>query len=505
MIKLQMLEQHSRTRERWIASAVVLALVVARSSVFVVVGASHFDSDQAVTGLMAKHLSEGRAFPVFWYGQKYLLGVEAWLAAPVMWLFGPSVTALKLPLLAINIAIAVLLLRIFERDAGLRPASAAFAASPFVLAAPITTAQFMMANGANIEPFLYVLLLWIARRRPVWLGVILGIGFLNREFTIYGALALVLLEAAHRRLLQRETLTRFSIMIGIAAAIWTAIQVLERYSSTAGPGTTIADLSGTLPANNLLELVRRTCIEPATMMRGVGKLFASHWPTLFGLQVRQLTDAGIESRNTQGLTGSAFLLIAAAGVPLVLIVARLMANRRWLPEYDPCAYLTLVGLLSVTGYVGGRCGVVAFNTMRYELLSVLGAAGVFAWYLIIERSPGMRTAWMAIASLVLCVSVAAHARLIAEYLTGPPVPAKQLLIEQLDARGVHYGYADFWVAYYVTFMTRERVQLAATDAVRIRTYNRVVDAHRDEARRVSRTRCAGGEQITPAFWLCDTN
>ena len=88
-------------------------------------------------------------------------------------------------------------------------------------------------------------------------------------------------------------------------------------------------------------------------------------------------------------------------------------------------------------------------------------------------------------------------------MTGPPVPAKRLLIEQLEARGIHYGYADFWVAYYVTFMTRERVQLAATDAVHIRTYNRIVDAHRDEAERISRTRCADGIQITPAFWVCD--
>jgi hypothetical protein len=502
MIKPRMLEQHSRTRERWIASALVVTLVVARSAVFVFVGASHFDSDQAVIGLMAKHLSEGRAFPVFWYGQAYLLGVEAWVAAPVMWLFGASVTALKLPLLAINIAIALLLLRVFEHDAGLRPARAAFAASFFILAAPITAAHFLTANGANVEPFLYILLLWIARRRPLWLGVILGIGFLNREFTVYGALALVLLDAVRGRLLQRETLTRFSVMLGIAAAIWIAVQVLKQYSSAAGPGTTIADLHSGIPTNNLLEVVRRTCIDPRAMLRGITLLLTSHWPELFGLAARRLSDFGIESTTTQGLAGSAFLLVPAGGIPVVRIGARLAADRRWLPQYDVCAYLTLVASLSVTGYVAGRCGVVNFYTMRYELLSVAGVAGLAAWYLVIERSRRVRAAWMAIASLVLCISAAAHVRFIAEYLIGPPVPAKQLLIEQLDARSVRYGYADFWVAYYVTFMTRERVQLAATDAIRIRSYNRIVDAHRSEATLVSRHPCAGGTQVTPAFWLC---
>src|SRR4051812_8387761 len=92
------------------------ALVVARSSVFVFWPASQFDSDQAVIGLMAKHLSELRAFPVFLYGQPYLLGVEAWLAAPFMAVFGATVTALKLPLLVLNVVFTLLLFREFTRD-----------------------------------------------------------------------------------------------------------------------------------------------------------------------------------------------------------------------------------------------------------------------------------------------------------------------------------------------------------------------------------------------------
>ena len=36
-----------------------------------------FDSDQAVVGLMAKRLSEFRSFPLFFYGQNYMLAVQA--------------------------------------------------------------------------------------------------------------------------------------------------------------------------------------------------------------------------------------------------------------------------------------------------------------------------------------------------------------------------------------------------------------------------------------------
>src|SRR5262245_59786385 len=94
--------------------AIVLLIVLARSAIFLLFPESYFDSDQAIVGLMAKHLAERRAFPVFLYGQTYMLGVEAWLAAPLFALFGASVAALKLPVLLMNAAIAVLLVTTFE-------------------------------------------------------------------------------------------------------------------------------------------------------------------------------------------------------------------------------------------------------------------------------------------------------------------------------------------------------------------------------------------------------
>ena len=74
---------------------IAAALVIARSLVFTIYEHADFDSDQAIVGLMAKHLSEGRAFPLFFYGQTFMLGVEAWLMAPVFWVMGPTVAALK--------------------------------------------------------------------------------------------------------------------------------------------------------------------------------------------------------------------------------------------------------------------------------------------------------------------------------------------------------------------------------------------------------------------------
>ena len=112
-------------RERTVVLTVAVTAVLLRSAVFVLFEAN-FDSDQALIGLMAKHISEGRVFPLFTYGQNYNLAVEAWMAAPLFWLAGPSVTMLKLPLLAFNVAIVVLLIVTLEKELKLRPALASW-------------------------------------------------------------------------------------------------------------------------------------------------------------------------------------------------------------------------------------------------------------------------------------------------------------------------------------------------------------------------------------------
>jgi hypothetical protein len=401
-----------------------------------------------------------------------------------------------------NVAIAWLLLRMFTRDARLDEGRAAFACLFFAAAAPITTAQFLMANGGNVEPLLYVLLLWMFRRQPLWLGIALGVGFTHREFTAYGVFALLALDAIHHTLFTRESLRRYAMGFATAAGIWLLFLGLKQISSAAGPGTSVADLSNQLAANNLLQVAGRLCVDARAILAGAGHIFTSHWPELFGLEPQPLTDFGIESADGQGLRWSAALLAIAFGLPAVRIGIALVSHRAHSAACDACGYLVLVALFSVSGYLIGRCGLVDFNTMRYELLSVLGAAGLAAWYLRVERSRPLLTVWATACSAIFAIALAAHGRLLDEYARHPPIALKQDLIRELQARHVGYGYADFWVAYYVDFMTRERIILTPEDAVKIRTYNRIVDAHREQAVRISRRPCPGGEQLTPAFWAC---
>ena len=484
---------------RWIILAILLLVVLGRSALFIVFPESYFDADQAVFGLMAKHLAELRAFPVFMYGQSYILGVEAWMAAPLFALAGASATALKLPLLALNGVIAWLLFRTFEREMHLGPLTAAIATLPFALPSVALAAVYVEPSGGNVEPYLYVLLIWLLRDRPIWCGLVFGLGFLQREFTIYGLAALLCVELLDRTILTRRGLLRRAAMLGVAALVWVAVQGLHRVSSGSGPGTSIAQLFGA--PNNILELANRVCVSPATIVQGARRIVSVHWPELLGTAHYPLSAFSIESTVTQGAAWSSWLPGSLVLLSIAGIVVRLGRRPPWIP---PCfaVYLVLVGVFSTAGYVLGRCGEVSFYAMRYELLSILAIVGLIGWFLSVHPPRVLTIAWAVAFTGWMAILAVPHVRLAAEYATNPPVPAKRQLIRVLETRGVRYGTADYWLAYYIDFMTGERMIFAADEPQRITTYNAIVAAHRDEAVRLSRKSCVGGTLLIPGVYQC---
>jgi hypothetical protein len=156
------------------AAAMAAALIAVRSIVWMCFEQSGFDSDQAVVGLMAKNLADGRAFPLFFYGQHYMLAVEPWLAAPFFKAFGASVAALKFPLVCVNIAVASLLLWILVRKIELKVADAFLISLFFIIPPPLVSARLVEPQGSNIEPLLYVLIFWLLRNRPLAFGLFAG-------------------------------------------------------------------------------------------------------------------------------------------------------------------------------------------------------------------------------------------------------------------------------------------------------------------------------------------
>ena len=71
----------------------LFVLIAAARLVILLTSQTHVHSDEAIIGLMGKHILEGRYFPFYMYGQPYNAGAawEAYLAAIPFAFFGVSV------------------------------------------------------------------------------------------------------------------------------------------------------------------------------------------------------------------------------------------------------------------------------------------------------------------------------------------------------------------------------------------------------------------------------
>ncbi|MGY0004340.1 DUF423 domain-containing protein [Micromonospora sp. I033] len=76
------------------------------------------NSDEATMGLAALHIARAEDFPVWFYGQAYMGTLEAYLAAPLVALAGPSTLALRLPALALYALFLALSWRLTRRLGG---------------------------------------------------------------------------------------------------------------------------------------------------------------------------------------------------------------------------------------------------------------------------------------------------------------------------------------------------------------------------------------------------
>jgi hypothetical protein len=80
---------------RWRDLALVLAVALVARLLLLASGAVSFHSDEAVIGLMARHILQG-ARPTFFYGQAYMGSLDAWAVALGFTLLGESVLAIRI-------------------------------------------------------------------------------------------------------------------------------------------------------------------------------------------------------------------------------------------------------------------------------------------------------------------------------------------------------------------------------------------------------------------------
>ena len=485
----------SADRRELVVCLAVATAIIALQSVVPLTVEQYFDSDQAVYGLMAKHLSEGRAFPLFFYGQNYMLGVQAWLAVPFFWIGGPTVSMLRMPVVLLNLGVALGYVWFLARQ-GLRPRYALVAALPVIAFTPAKAMEFGAVYGAGIEPFGYALLLWYLRRWPFAFGAVLGFGTLHREFTF---LALPALAFAVWKDPAFRTVRSLAGRAAGFATVWLIVDVIKRNVNVYGPaGGTWDAGSVALGAQTFAGWLS---FDVRAYALRVWQMITWGIPEMFGGRRYVVGAYGIPGTVEVGSIVCGLALVTALGIALARSVWLWRAAGSRLPDRwrQFSVYLVTLAVLNLLIY--GLNGGIAINLppiLRYALFTPLLPIAVLASYLFRDRSPQWRAAVAALVLVWAAGNTVDNARLAVHLARNPPPKPHRRMATYLEGCGITYARATYWDAYVITFLAQERVIVASTTTVRISAYQAEVDAHAGEAVTLQRLPCEGVTKI--AAW-----
>jgi 4-amino-4-deoxy-L-arabinose transferase-like glycosyltransferase len=193
----------------------VFILVAAARFVILLTSQTHVHSDEAIIGLMGKHILEGRYLPFYMYGQAYNAGAawEAYLAAISFVLFGVGVISLKSCIVVLSLLCLILFYGLCQ---ALYDERTAFLATiVFALTPSLLKWQFQVRGYSWYFlsiPLLTLLLVSIQstpnRRWPLFLlfGAVSGLSICSLELGIAFNLALWVLILMRRSLSLKNAL-----------------------------------------------------------------------------------------------------------------------------------------------------------------------------------------------------------------------------------------------------------------------------------------------------------
>jgi hypothetical protein len=217
----------------------LFVFVAAARCVILFASQTHVHSDEAIIGLMGKHILEGRHFPFYMYGQPYnaCAAWEAYLAALAFALFGFGVVPLKGCIVALSLLCLFLFYRmgcaLYDRRTALF-AAVAFALTPsllkwhfqvrgyswYFLSIPVLTLLFASIESTSVPN----------RKRLLLFGLASGLSIWCLELAIPLVAALWLLLILRRRIsLSSAPAALIGFLLGYAPVI--VFNVTYRFSN----------------------------------------------------------------------------------------------------------------------------------------------------------------------------------------------------------------------------------------------------------------------------------
>lgn len=438
---------------------VALAMVLATLVRFDFMQATQWsiDADEAIVGLMGKHILEGRGIPTFYYGQHYMGSLEAILAAGSFALFGTTPFALSL----VPLTFAVLLVPLLYSLASSLGGRFAGRVAALLMAIPPSALIIWSskARGGFIEVLFIgaLALLWAvswsrakagAVRYPCVMGLLLGVGWWVNNQIVYfivpialGAAFLLLGQMVRREL----SVSRFCILVALGTACFLL----------GGAPYWIYNVRLGFPSFGMFGLA-----EGADLVKQREGLFALALPIIFG---------AVRFWHAQEtFPGATAVAYVTYGALLTVVVA--------------CFWREIIGAVLLKKPQGSAA--VAIVILVLPVSCVIFAISTYGWlyqaprYLLPMYVSLFASAGIAVACLARWSRIAAAAALVvllglntsSAYLGGRAVAGEPIvfggervardhseLIAALDEMGISYIRTNYWIGYRLAFETGERI------------------------------------------------
>lgn len=423
-------------RER-LRSFLPFGVVAAVAAVFVAYlilsGRIPSNADQAIVGLMARHILAGRGHPVFYWGSTYGGAFEPHVVAAAFALFGATMPVFRGAMCGFYVILAggtaLLAFRFFGRRAAL-VAAAYFALPPFFLPYKALTSDGAYATVA----LLALAALWgalaadeaHAAGRPIaraaaTLGCASGFGLWITPVTIPFAAAVLAWTAMRtRRAWKGRVAAVFVAGFALGSAPWWTWNARHGWASLRAPEVAAATAS-TLPEK-------------------LGSFLSTSLPVLIGAARPNFTDD------------------PHASFPGALILLPLLVLALAVPALGAIRQDARLGLLALALGAQACATVLSVRSSPAEpryLVAAYVVAPVLLGAAAPRLAPGaLRTLWMAgfAALLAAHVSSALHARRHLEDVDDAQVTAPLGgLIGALRDAGATHAWANYWTAYRLSF------------------------------------------------------
>ena len=512
------------TRRRLLAALLVTAATVLVRLPFLRHGGAFFTSDEAVEGLMARHVLHGE-FPVFLWGQSYKGVPEVYLNAALFALIRPSVIALKTTTLALFAAYAGL--QFVLLDTLFTPAIA-WLASAFLLATPPAFVLWTLNGSAEVVLTLLagaLLLLGVARwkatgsRSALTLAAAAtGFGLWVQQYIVFYLAALAVCAGAEavrrpgwlRDMVAARDASRWSRRAADALlAVGLAYGALGAWAFLTG-GFTMSVGHLAIGVHDAQKLWRLGAV---ALLAWAGARWVQRWPAGHRAE-RARTLAAPALAFLAGYSpalGHAIFAGGRAPIGHASLAALVASSSTIVGDIVPIVFgfrspttarlpipwegaLVIVVVLAASYLaIRRRCGPRVFHVFllctpvlfllsgafvdvqSYRYLMLLYAA-LPAVYAVGVRA--VMTRWrLAGAALGVALVALGAAQQVAWYRQLAPDNQSQRLLACLQAGHIRFAYADYWLSYKLTFLSGEQIIVAPINGVdRYPPYRRAVDA-----------------------------